>query len=91
MMIWILPSVVLSGALAGFAAPFAIKAFDVLPLFLGSESDGLLSVFEEIRENTFDALIIVLVVHVGFHVWRQYMVKDNALRIMLPKVLHRYL
>lgn len=91
MMIWILPSVVLSGALAGFAAPFAIKAFDVLPLFPGLRSDGLPSVFEEIHKFTFDALIIVLVVHVGFHVWRQYMVKDNALRIMLPKVLHRYL
>lgn len=90
-MMWGLPAVVLSGALAGFAAPFAIRAFDVLPLFPGVGSKWLHGVFEEVHEIVFNGLIIVLVAHVVFHIWRHYMVKDNALRIMAPKALHRYL
>jgi cytochrome b561 len=26
-----------------------------------------------------------------FHLWRHFLLKDNALRIMVPKVLHKYL
>lgn len=88
---WGLPAVVLSGALAGFAAPFAIRLFGVIPFFPGIGTQGLHSFLEEVHEIAFDALMIALVIHVAFHLWRHYMVKDNALRIMAPQVLHRYL
>lgn len=90
-LMWGLPAVVLSGALAGFAAPYAIRAFGVLPIFPGIGSKGLHSLFQDVHEIAFNTFLIVLVVHVLFHVWRHYMVKDNALRIMAPKALHRYL
>ena len=82
---------VLSGALTGIAAPYPIRAFGVLPIFPGLGTKGLHEVFEEIHEIVFEAFIMVLAVHVVFHIWRHYWIKDNALRIMAPKALHRYL
>ena len=90
-LIWGLTAVVLSGALAGFAAPFAIHLFGVIPFFPGIGTQQVHALVEEIHEVAFDALMIALVIHVAFHLWRHYMLKDNALRIMAPKALHRYL
>lgn len=39
----------------------------------------------------FYALGIVAIVHAGFHTWRHFYLRDNALRIMAPKRLHRFL
>ncbi|WP_415402288.1 cytochrome b/b6 domain-containing protein [Tateyamaria sp. SN3-11] len=88
---WGLPGVVLSGALAGFAAPYAIHLFGVIPFFPGIGTKGLQSFFEGLHEIAFDGLLVVLVLHVAFHLWRHYIIKDNALRIMAPKRLHRHL
>ena len=88
---WGLPAMVLTGALAGFAAPFAIKAFGVLPLFPGIGSRRLHNIFEEVHEIAFNALLALLIMHVAFHLWRHVWLRDNALRIMVPKPLHRYL
>ncbi len=88
---WGLPAMVLTGALAGFAAPYAIRLFGVIPFFPGSGGKAIHDTLEEVHEIAFDALLIVLVLHVAFHLWRHYIVRDNALRIMAPKVLHRYL
>ena len=86
-----LTAVVLSGALAGFAAPFAIHLFGVIPFFPGIGTQQVHALVEEIHEVAFDALMIALAIHMAFHLWRHYMLKDNALRIMAPKALHRYL
>ena len=43
-----LPAVVLSGAFAGLAAPFAIYAFDLLPINFASGSRGLHDFAEDI-------------------------------------------
>ena len=39
----------------------------------------------------FYALGVVALVHAGFHTWRHVRLKDNALRIMAPRRLHRFL
>jgi len=39
----------------------------------------------------FYALALLVVAHAGFHIWRHLHLRDNALRIMAPKVLHRFL
>jgi cytochrome b561 len=35
--------------------------------------------------------MILIVAHLLFHVWRHFWLKDNALRIMVPKPLHKWL
>ncbi len=90
-MMWGSFAVVLSGALAGFAAPYAIHLFGLIPFFPGVGSQGLHDTFSDLHELAFDVMVIGVVAHVVFHVWRHYAVRDNALRIMAPKVLHKYL
>jgi len=90
-LIWGLPAMVLSGGLAGFAAPYAIKLFGVIPVFPGIGHERLHGALEDLHELCFNALLIALFAHVGFHLWRHYVVKDNALRIMAPKRVHKFL
>lgn len=86
-----LPVMVGTGALAGLLAPFAIKAFGAIPINIAAGSKTLHGLAEEVHEIVFDALIIVIVGHALFHLWRHFILKDNALRIMVPRILHRYL
>ncbi|GLQ34894.1 hypothetical protein GCM10007939_11770 [Amylibacter marinus] len=86
-----LPIMVLSGALTGMMAPYAIDAFGVVPLSLGIDIRWLHSLLEELHELAFDGLLIIIVVHILFHLWRQFVLRDNALRIILPIKLHKYL
>ncbi|WP_234417105.1 cytochrome b [Loktanella sp. Alg231-35] len=86
-----LPVMVLTGALAGFAAPYVIKAFGVLPINGGWGARGIHGFFEEIHEISFNIMLGAIIVHATFHLWRHFMLKDNALRIMTPKALHKYL
>lgn len=85
------PIMVGSGALAGLAAPFAIRAFGSVPINPGFGGKWLHELAQELHEIVFNGLIIVIVIHALFHLWRHYLLKDNALRIMAPKVLHKYL
>ncbi len=39
----------------------------------------------------FYGLAALALFHAGFHIWRHIKLRDNALRIMAPKVFHRYL
>lgn len=88
---WGVPIVVLSGALAGLMAPFLIKAFGVVPINFAGGSTNLHDLAEEVHEIVFDALLIVVVAHTVYHLWRHFWLKDNALRIIFPKALHKYL
>ncbi len=86
-----LPVMVATGGFAGLAAPFAIRAFGALPINGAFGAKAIHGLAEEIHEIVFDALIIVILAHAAFHLWRHFWLKDNALRIMVPKALHRYL
>lgn len=85
------PVMVATGAFAGLAAPYAIDAFGAVPLFPGIGAKGLHDIAEEIHEIVFNALIFVIAAHTVFHLWRHTALRDNALRIMVPKALHRFL
>ncbi|AFO88090.1 cytochrome B [Phaeobacter inhibens] len=86
-----LPIMVATGALAGMLAPFAIRAFGVVPINPAVGSRTLHELAEDLHEIAFDALLIAIVLHGIFHLWRHFLLKDNALRIMVPKLLHKYL
>lgn len=86
-----LPVMVATGALAGLLAPFAIKAFGLLQINPAAGSKSLHDFAEEVHELAFNALLAVIVLHGIFHLWRHFLLKDNALRIMVPRLLHKYL
>ena len=86
-----LPIMMLTGGLAGLVAPFPVLGFGVIPLNFGGGGVTLHEIAEEVHEIAFDALTILAIAHIGFHLWRHYLLKDNALRIMAPKILHRWL
>jgi len=88
---WGMPMMVFTGALAGFAAPYAIRLFGVIPFFPGIGAQALHQQMQNIHEVAFNVILAVIVSHALFHLWRHFGLKDNALRIMLPRVLHKYL
>lgn len=88
---WGLPIMVGTGALAGFAAPYVIRAFGLLPISAGIGSKRLHNLAEEVHEVAFNLLIIVILAHAAFHLWRHFVLKDNALRLITPKAAHKYL
>jgi len=56
-----------------------------LGLARANEIVGLLHIWQ------FYGLCAVVVIHAGFHIWRHVRLRDNALRIMAPRALHRVL
>ncbi len=88
---WALPIMMLTGGLTGLVAPFPVLGFSVIPLNFGGGVVTLYEIAEEVHEIAFDALTILAIAHIAFHLWRHYLLKDNALRIMVPKILHRWL
>ena len=90
-LMWGLPATIATGAATGLAAPYVIRAFGVLPINPGVGSRDIHNMLEELHEIAFDLLIIGILLHAGFHIWRHYGLRDSALRIMAPRLLHRWL
>ena len=91
LLMYILPGVVLSGALAGVGAPYVIYAFDVIPINPGIGNRDLHDMLNEIHELAFNITLFFGLAHGAFHLWRHLWLRDNALRLILPKAMHRWL
>lgn len=91
MIVWGLFGVAITGFLLGLTSSRLLKAGGFLPIAppLGMKEANAWVGFVHIVE--FYGLILLIAVHAGFHIWRHYRLKDNALRIMVPKKLHRFL
>ncbi len=85
------PVLVVSGALAGLAAPFVIRAFGSVPINQGFGGKGFDDFAQEVHELLFDGLILLIGLHIAFHLWRHFWLKDNALRVVAPRIPHIYL
>ena len=86
-----LPLMVFTGAATGFAAPYVIYAFGILPINPGFDAAALHKLLEDIHEVAFNLLLAAVTLHAIFHLWRHTALRDNALRIMAPKIMHRWL
>ncbi len=90
-LIWGLFGVALTGFLLGLTSATVLNAGGVLPIApalnlpKANEIAGLVNTIE------FYLLAAIALVHAGFHIWRHFRLQDNALRIMVPRALHRYL
>lgn len=89
--IWGLFGVAVTGFLLGLTSTRVLKAGGFLPIAppLGlpeaNEIVGQFHIYE------FYLLGVIVIAHAGFHIWRHIRLRDNALRIMAPKALHRFL
>lgn len=90
-LIWGLFGVALTGFLLGLTSAVQLRAAGVVPiappLNMPKANDliGLIHIYE------FYALGLIAAAHAAFHIWRHYVLRDNVLRIMAPKALHKYL
>ena len=90
-LIWGLFGVAITGFLLGLTSATLLKAGGFLPiapplgLHRANEIIGQIHIYE------FYLLALIAAVHAAFHIWRHLRLRDNALRIMAPKALHRFL
>ena len=91
LIIWGLFFVALTGFLLGLTADELFKAGGFLPFAPPLDLPTLHDWIGKIHIIEFYALGVLIVAHASFHVWRHVRVRDNALRIMAPKALHRFL
>ena len=90
-MYWGLLAMAISGGLIGLFAPYLVLAFGVFPIAPAFDVRTLHDAAQEVHEIVFNALLFGILVHAAFHIWRHYHLKDNALKIMAPRPLHKYL
>lgn len=90
-LIWGLCLIAAGGFLPGLTSSRLLKAGGFLPIAppMGgadwNEAVGTVHIYQ------FCALRVVVVAPAAFHIWRHYRLHDGALRIMLPRILHRHL
>jgi cytochrome b561 len=83
--------VAFGGFMLGLTSAVMLKAGGFVPVAppMGwPRANELAGIFHTYQ---FYALAGVVVIHVLFHLWRHLRLRDNALRIMAPKALHRFL
>ena len=89
--IWGLFLVALGGFLLGLTSMVQLRAGLWLPIAppmgwrAANEIIGTLHIYQ------FYLLGVVIAFHAAFHIWRHVRLRDNALRIMAPRALHRFL
>lgn len=90
-LIWGLFLIAVGGFLLGLTSSRLLKAGGFMPIAppLGfkdaNELIGTLHIFE------FYLVAAIAALHGAFHIWRHIHLRDNALRIMVPRFLHRFL
>lgn len=89
--IWGLFLVALGGFLLGLTSPVLLKAGGFLPIAPPLDWRGANAWIGFVHIFQFYALGVLIAFHAAFHIWRHFHLRDNALRIMAPKVLHRFL
>lgn len=89
--IWGLWGVALTGFLLGLTANRVLKAGGFLPIAPPLDLPKLNHFIGKFHIYEFYILGVIVACHAAFHIWRHVRLHDNALRIMTPKALHRFL
>ena len=90
-LIWGLFFVALTGFLLGLTSSILLKAGGFLPIAPPLGLNQANDIVGTVHIVQFYTLGVVAGGHALFHIWRHYRLKDNALRIMVPKRFHPYL
>ena len=79
------------GFLLGLSSHRLLKAGGVLPIAPPMDWPHANEIIGKLHIAEFVLLCVLVAVHAGFHIWRHVKLRDNCLRIMAPRVLHRFL
>lgn len=90
-MIWGLFGVALTGLGLGLTASRQLFAGGIVPIGMPLDAPRANDLIGTIHAVEFYLLAGLIAVHAGFHIWRHVALRDNALRIMAPRALHRFL
>ena len=89
--IWGLFGVALTGFLLGLTSSVLLWAGGIVPIAPPMGWPKANDIVGKVHEVEFYLLAGIVAFHAAFHIWRHLHLKDNALRIMAPKRLHRFL
>jgi cytochrome b561 len=89
--VWGLLGVAVTGFLLGLTSSKLLKAGGFLPIAPPLGLPEANHIVGQIHIYEFYLLGFIVILHAGFHIWRHITLRDNALRIMAPKFLHRFL
>ena len=81
----------LTGFGLGLTASRQLWAGDIVPIAYPLNLPQWNDLIGHIHIIEFYTLAAIAILHAGFHIWRHVKLRDNALRIMAPKALHRFL
>ena len=90
-LIWGLFLIAVGGFLLGLTSSRMLKAGGFLPIAPPMDLREANDIIGTLHIYEFYLVTAIVAVHAGFHIWRHLHLKDNALRIMVPKIFHRYL
>lgn len=90
-LVWGLFAVALGGFLLGVTASFQTMAGGIVPIGVPLNKPQAHDLIGVAHTCQFYALAGIAAFHTAFYVWRHVKLRDNALRIMTPKMFHRYL
>ncbi|MEP5730671.1 MAG: cytochrome B [Sulfitobacter sp.] len=90
-LIWGLFGIAITGFLLGLTSSVVLKAGGFLPIAppLGLKQAN--DIIGQIHIYEFYLVALIALIYAIFHIWRHIALKDNALRIMVPKRLHKYM
>lgn len=89
--IWGLFGVALTGFGLGVTSNVQLWAGGVLPIAIPLGLPRANDIVGTVHSAEFYILAAIIAFHAVFHIWRHLILRDNALRIMFPKALHRFL
>lgn len=90
-LIWGLFGVAVTGFALGLTASVQLWAANIVPVAYPLDLPDWNKVAGQLHIIEFYALAAIAIFHAGFHIWRHVKLKDNALRIIAPKHMHKYL
>ena len=90
-LIWGLFGVALTGFGLGLTSSVQLWAGDIVPIAYPMNLPEWNDLVGRVHVIEFYILGVIAAFHAGFHIWRHVRLRDNALRIMAPKALHRFL
>ena len=91
LLIWGLFFVAVSGFLLGLTSNSLLKAGGFLPIAPPLGLPRMNDLIGTVHIIEFYGLGALVVLHAVFHIWRHFWLRDQALKIMVPRVFHRFL
>ncbi len=89
--IWGLFTVGLTGLLLGLTSSVLLKADGFLPIAPPMGWRQLNEYVGDFHIIQFYTLACIVAAHALFNIWRHFRLRNNALRIMVPKTFHKWL